>query len=772
MNRKIKILTMAAVSAATVMGTVPYTRIPIQAKKQKTEKAEKTMGRYLESDVALPDGALTLNSMVKLENGNLRIYYYSADGGQMYADSQDAGKTWDTPVSIGNLLGDAGKNLELYSIQLSKDGGIFLTGMDTAGESDYLSSQYFYIDKDKNVTELDLSGVIGSDDVLWDSVFTGNNTLVLSTTGQNKGLTEINLSNGSTLRTYEDGNNINGLAVVGDHLIVLLDDAVHYYDLKTGDTENDNDALTEQISSNDSNLQSMGMGQYPIVFTGTDDGKNLYYADSKGAYHYTFGGSVVEQIMDGSLNSLSSPDIFKAGMTVLDDGSIFVAANQNDNSGTEPKLLKYTYSKDAPAVPDTELTVYSLTDNTFLRQVAAAFQKKYPDIYLNLETGMTGDDAVTSTDAVKNLNTEIMAGKGPDLLVLDGLPEETYVEKGMLEDISGILKKSRLLENISSCYTEKDGSIYAMPVKFGIPMIQGKAEDIDKIQDLESLADVIEEHKDDYSSEFRSMNAAITPDMLLHSLSEVSSSGWLKEEGTLDEKAVREFYTQCQRIWKVSEESAKKFLEEMGQSDEDITYSRENNMIAGDIMSVLGDSVLLGEGGMYSSSDLAYLYSVEQQDTDLKSVLFNGQSENNFIPVQTMGISSKSKHKKAAEKFIRYLFSEEGQKLGADQGFPVNRKAYEDESTWQTGEDGTMVGTSSSTDTRAGKTITVNIQAASDERSEEIRKLGESLTQPVVTNQIILDAVADAGVSYLNGKTSLDEAVKNAVSQVNLYLSE
>ncbi len=88
---------MAAVSAATVMGTVPLAGIPIQAKTQKTEKAEKTMGRYLESDD--------------------------------------------------------------------------------------LSSQYFYIDKDKNVRELDLSGVIGSDDVLWDSAFTGNNTLVLSITG-------------------------------------------------------------------------------------------------------------------------------------------------------------------------------------------------------------------------------------------------------------------------------------------------------------------------------------------------------------------------------------------------------------------------------------------------------------------------------------------------------------------------------------------------------------------------------------------------------------
>ncbi len=210
-------------------------------------------------------------------------------------------------------------------------------------------------------------------------------------------------------------------------------------------------------------------------------------------------------------------------------------------------------------------------------------------------------------------------------------------------------------------------------------MIQGKAEDIDKIKDLKSLADVIEEHKEDYSSEVRPMNAAITPDMLLHSLSDVSSLSWLKEDGTLDEKVVREFYTQCQRIWKVSEESAKKFLEEMGQSDENITYSREYNMIAGDTMSVLGGSILLGEGGMYSSNDLAYLYSAEQQDTDLKSVLFNGQSENNFIPEQTIGISSKSKYKKEAEKFIQYLFGEEGQKIGADQGFPVNKKAYEDE---------------------------------------------------------------------------------------------
>ena len=46
------------------------------------------------------------------------------------------------------------------------------------------------------------------------------------------------------------------------------------------------------------------------------------------------------------------------------------------------------------------------------------FQKKYPDVYVNIETGMSGDDSVTDTDALKVLNTEIMAGTGPDVLLL------------------------------------------------------------------------------------------------------------------------------------------------------------------------------------------------------------------------------------------------------------------------------------------------------------------------------------------------------------------
>ena len=91
-----------------------------------------------------------------------------------------------------------------------------------------------------------------------------------------------------------------------------------------------------------------------------------------------------------------------------------------------------------------------------------------------------------------------MAGKGPDILILDGISSETYAEQGMLEDLSGILKEAGLLDNIESAYTKEDGSIYEMPVKFGIPMIEGNKEDVQAVTDLASLADVLTKHKDEY----------------------------------------------------------------------------------------------------------------------------------------------------------------------------------------------------------------------------------------------------------------------------------
>ena len=46
-------------------------------------------------------------------------------------------------------------------------------------------------------------------------------------------------------------------------------------------------------------------------------------------------------------------------------------------------------------------------------------------VYVRYEVGMDGEDGVTKEDAIRKLNTRILAGDGPDVIILDGLPVDS-----------------------------------------------------------------------------------------------------------------------------------------------------------------------------------------------------------------------------------------------------------------------------------------------------------------------------------------------------------
>ena len=129
----------------------------------------------------------------------------------------------------------------------------------------------------------------------------------------------------------------------------------------------------------------------------------------------------------------------------------------------------------------------------------------------------------------------------------------------MLEDLSGILKAAGLLSNIEEAYKSEDGSIYEMPVKFGVPMIEGKKEDVDAVTDLTSLADVTEKHKEEYglsTETFCKLPLAYSmyPKAFLEELADDNSAAWVKENGTLDEEKVKEFLEQAGRIYQAGKD--------------------------------------------------------------------------------------------------------------------------------------------------------------------------------------------------------------------------
>ncbi len=755
---------------------------------EKTENT-KAMGRFLENDISVPGNSQFLRDVKVLDSGTLRmIYYNTADSCYYAADSTDNGETWTNGKSLEEQLGlneDQGEYISVVSAAV--DGSIFV-GADLSSDSDNenaqttadsgdgdsmdnnLKMEFFYISSDGNVQKIDTGDIIQSS-YTFQACFTENGTVLIVDSGD--GVAEINLSDGSLVRRYEEGNRVDFIGTAGKMLFTIQDQTLHGYDLDTGKPLDNISALTDQIQSDEQDVNWTTTSSFPLMFLKGDEDNSLFYIDHTGVYRYVLGGSTVEQVIDGSLNSLSSPDTGTVAWGQDSDGSFYVGCN----AGEDIKIYSYVYSKDTPTTPDTELTVYSLKDNDFIKQAAVLFQKKYPDVYVNIETGMSGDDSVTDTDALKVLNTEIMAGTGPDVLLLDGISEDTYIEKGMLEDLSEVLKDADILSNIKDAYTKDDGSIYTMPVKFGIPMIEGNKDIIAGITNLATEADAAESQEDSYGKLRFFSDFSMSPSYLIQGTVDYNTPAWMNEDGTLREDALKEYLEQVNRIWETQknaiEETKKAY--QMGDDWADSDRSGYTN-ISGSVTDILVKVDTVAAGGLLSPEGLVYIDSAKKVDPDLDYKLLNGQSENCFYPRSIVGISAKASEKEAAEKFVKFLFEEESQRASNDEGLAVNSKVYEDMAYWKMGKSsGDTIGSiGTSYDTGDGniKQIVMDEIIPEDEAIQNIIDLGKTLTVPAKSNQIIRNAVAESGEKYLNGEMSLDDAVKAIMQEVNLYLSE
>lgn len=107
-------------------------------------------------------------------------------------------------------------------------------------------------------------------------------------------------------------------------------------------------ALTEQITSDDKNLQLTSTSSWPVVFAEGDEDDSLFFADSSGLYRYSFKGSVVEQVIDGSLNSIGSPDTYLVSMESDKDGNFYLAVTDGVSGRKASEVCVFRrYSRNA-----------------------------------------------------------------------------------------------------------------------------------------------------------------------------------------------------------------------------------------------------------------------------------------------------------------------------------------------------------------------------------------------------------------------------------------
>ena len=436
-------------------------------------ESKQAVGRYMEAEIQLPEGTM-ISCMQQTADGKILVV---DEANAVLLTSSDQGATWESKNidAIARLGND--ENIEFTAVSVAPDGGIFFSYNNWAeateeGSSSY-PSHYIYVNAAGNASEIPLEIPDFTDSLMEAEYSSDGRLFAMSMVGEIYEL-DLNAAVGKKLFTTDNQGMV--MKVCGEKLLVLDYKQAYQYDLKTNSMIDSDEVLNQYLE------QELKQNSNVVLCSGADD--TLYLAGRTGIYAHVPDGSVMEQLAEGGLTNLGDQTRTPFAICQNQDGSFLIAY-------TDGRMNSYIYDANASAVPETQLSVYALEDNDTIRQTISEFRKNYPDVYIKFEIGVTGEDGVTKSDAINNLNTQLLAGEGPDVILLDGMPLSSYQEKGILQDLSRMEEKltaeNAYFEKILDCYDTGDG-IWALPMRYEIPLLSGESSILEQITDLDTLA--------------------------------------------------------------------------------------------------------------------------------------------------------------------------------------------------------------------------------------------------------------------------------------------
>lgn len=732
---------------------------------QKDTVDENGMGRYVETTVYESQGFPSMTQAQTLGDG--QILFLNCLSRQRVV-SKDGGSTWDS--GMDDAFSAFIEDHYAASAAIAKDGTIAVIAMDEAGSLPDGTKEYvynLYIYSTDNTSEQIAINLPDNSSDLRTVAFDEQGMLYVYASGCREIYkVDVGTQTSEKLVTLGAGTD---LMECRDHILMCMTpQKIFLYDLEQKCFIED-ETLDRFVAENYKAMEWTGGGYTAYAFLGADN--TIYVAGDKGLYRHIIGGGMVEQVIDGGLSSLSDPSNSIVAMT-MNDRNEFLASYSNG------KIVRFAYDAAVSTVPNEKICVYSLKEDDLVRQTISAYQTQYPDLYIEYQIGMD-EGSVTREDALKKLNTQLLGGSGPDIIMLDGLNIDTYAQKGVLTNLTDIVNKTdeqdglyrNLIENLAV-----EGTIYAVPAKFYIPVLYGKGDYVNGVKDYPSMADMVEQARSEYP-DTNLLEVCSAKGIIKRSMP-VCASSWKGDGGQLDQAKLREFLEQTRRIYDAQMKGTPQeeimsyqqhLVGEDGISYEDSDYF----MIARD-----SSYMLQGTPFVYGEIVDAYVYR------DLLSVpgipglegtvirLLSGQSSNVYHPASLIGINAASKHIDEAKEFASMMLGATVQE-SMQFGLPVNKKALPaqfayDESAL--GEDGGQFYAGFST--KDGRSVDYTVYPVNQDGIDRLEQWIAELDTPYLSDSVLEDAVYAEGVRYLEGVQDIDETLRAIVDSAGIYLYE
>ena len=708
------------------------------------ENARVAMGRYVETKLDL------YGDWRAFTQTNGVIYAVDGSGDQLLKSISLSSNNWDS-LATGHDENTSPALGGVNGITVAPDGTLYLS----SGWAMMNEAGYPYVEriKNDNAERVQLDQRLGGE--------TDRLVLCALPSGELLGLSDIEVyrfsAEGATVQKYAVPGGVS-MAVYNNEVAVCStsNSLISILDIETGE------ALRMILLP--------GEADYGVV--GYDANGALYYICPDGLYQANAGSTMLVQIADGKLMTAGKSNIEACAMLFDPANNPIIAYTQ----GGSLSLIAYHYDENVPTEPNNLLSVYALYDSQTLREYVNLCQQAYPDIIIDLTIGLPKGTAITRDDAIRTLNTELLTGNGPDVMILDGLPVESYIQQGVLLDLAPVvqpmLDSRELQENVAGAFKTGD-TIPAVPTRFLLPTIWGEVTGLNTLADLAAWAQANPDALPVY---------ALDPELLIGTFYLSCAPAWFNDAGQLDEGKIAEFLTNLKAIrgdWTYEagvQKGGEDFKAAAAENGIQVTDWNPYDWSVPRIEEAMG-GIMMMKG---LQKQLPRLLRGKSSTSEVNGELIAssisggsfaplpGQAEGCFVPMLTVGVSRSSVNAEVALAFVSYALGAKAQDVIIDDscGFPVNIMVL----------DAMLVESSDSEEEMSGGGGADGIEWTDTwldrTQCDQLREIINGLHTPVLVDYTLYQMIVNESTAFFDGRMDASETARNICAKANAYLTE
>lgn len=618
----------------------------------------------------------------------------------------------------------------IISTDLNFDGQIIIHYLDDNNNSEKILFADVNMDE---IVNLDLETEVSN-------VCINNKDLIMCSEIEDKVL-HYDIESDKLIREYDDIV-IPKIELSNNKLIIDDSDKeeVDIYDIETGEYIKSIDKISDYNNY--------------ILFTNKNS-DDIYFKSNEGMYKYKYDNNEVELLFNIDNTQLSNTDMKLNKFIVVDDNSILAYGRDNED---KEQIYKYTFGEftEKLSLEDNDLkefVIYSLYENDTIRNYVLNFKYDYPEINFKYTYGISEDKEIMENDAIATLNTELLAGKGPDILFLDYLNIDNYIEKGLLEDISEIVANNyeSLFRNIVNAYVDDD-NMYAVPTAFNMPIIIG--ENVSDIKNFNSLISRCEELVENEEIILNISSAEELVDTFYESI----STNILIEDKTLNVETIEDSLNKLKSIYELT-------VSNLSDEEKEIIIDNRQYMDKFNSLYLVHKNADMNISNIKNYNDILFISGIKEQ-YKCDYTLWNGDNGSYFKAIDVVGINSNSKNKNIAKEFVNSLlngsfYSSEFSNLSVNKD--VFRNTLNSIKDYESGV---------AAMDENGEGDVLEAIKLKDQDIENIINDASSLNKAVNVNNIILDKIRCEVIEYIEGEINIEETLKRINNNLEIYLSE